>query len=54
MYEIIQKVTFWGAPAQADIFEFENFLLQLENQRSDVKNVCGFSIILILKGIMTF
>ena len=30
-----------------------NFLLQLKNQRSGSKSVCGFSIILILRGIMT-
>ena len=34
---------FWGAPTQADITEFQNFLLQLKNQRSGNKNVCGFS-----------
>ena len=45
---------FWGAPTHEDIIEFSNFLLQLKNQRSGSKTVCGFSIILILKGIMTF
>ena len=30
------------------------FLLQLKNQRFGSKSVCDFSIILILKGIMTF
>ena len=44
---------FWGAPTHADITEFWN-LLQLKNQRSGSKNVCDFSIIFILKGIMTF
>ena len=29
-------------------------LLQLKNQRSESKTVCGFSIIFILKRIMTF
>ena len=38
---------------QADIIEFWN-LLQHKNQTPGSKNVCGFSIILILKGIMTF
>ena len=38
----------------ADIIEFQNFLLQLKNQRSKNESVCGFSIILILKGKMTF
>ena len=42
------------APIHADIIEFQNFLLQLKNQRSGSKTVCGFSIILILIGIMTF
>ena len=44
---------FWQAPTHTDITEFENFLLQLENQRSGSENVYGFFIILILKGIMT-
>ena len=48
------QVSFWGAPTHADIIEFENFLLQLKNQRSGNKTMCGFSIILSLKGIMTF
>ena len=39
--------------SHADI-EFSNFLLQLKNQRFGSKTMCGFSIILILKGIMTF
>ena len=45
---------FWGAPTHAVITEFQNFLLKLKNQRSGSKTVCGFSIFLILKGIMTF
>ena len=45
---------FLGAPTHADIIEFSNFLLQLKNQKSRSKTVCGLSIILILKGIMTF
>ena len=51
---ISHQVSFWGAPTHADIIEFSNFLLQLKNQKSGSKTVCGFSIILILKGIMTF
>ena len=51
---ICHQASFWGAPTHADIIEFSNFLLQLKNQRSGSKTVCGFSIILILKGIMTF
>ena len=34
-----------------DINGFCNVLLQLKNQRSGSKSVCGFSIILLLKGI---
>ena len=45
---------FWGAPTHTDIIEFSNFLLQLKNERSGSKSVCGFSVILILKGVMTF
>ena len=37
----------------AKFCHFSNFL-QLRNQRSGSKTVCGFSTILILKGIMTF
>ena len=46
--------SFWGAPTHADTIQFENVLLQLKNQRSTNKTVCGFSITLILKGIATF
>ena len=45
---------FWAAPTHADIIEFSNFLLQLKNQKSGSKTVCGFSVIFILKEIMTF
>ena len=48
------QVNFWGAPTHAGVTEFSNFLLQLKNQRSGSKSVCGFSIIIILTGIMTF
>ena len=41
---------FLGAPTHADIIKFSNFLLQLKNQRSESKTVCGFSILFILKG----
>ena len=47
------QVSFWEAPTHTDI-EFSNFLLQLKNQGSGSKTVRGFSINLILKGIMTF
>ena len=40
--------------SRSDIIEFQNFLLQLKNQTSGSKIVCGFSIILVLKGTMTF
>ena len=45
---------FLGSPTHADITEFPNFLLQIKIQRSGSKTECNFSIILILKGIMTF
>ena len=45
------QFTFWGAPTHPDIIEVSNFFLQLKNQS---KSVGGFSIIFILKGIMTF
>ena len=44
----------WRVPTQADIIEFSNFLLQLHNQSSESKTVCGFPIIFILREIMTF
>ena len=33
---------------------FQNFLMQLKNQRSRNKNVCGFFSMFNLKKIMTF
>ena len=48
------QVSFWEALTHVDIIEFENFLLQLWNQRSGSEILFNFSIILILKGIMTF
>ena len=36
------------------LIEMSNFLWQLKSQRSGSKTVCGFSIIFILKGTMTF
>ena len=46
---------FLGTPTHVDIIEFSNFLLQLKNQRSGSKTlVCGFSVILILKGVKAF
>ena len=52
--EVCFQVKFWGALTPADIIEFSNFLLQLKNQSSGNKTAAGFSIILILKGVMTF
>ena len=49
-----RKFSFSGAPFQAYITKFSNFLLQLKNQRSGSKTLCGFSIILILKGMTMF
>ena len=49
--KICNHFSFWGAPK---FIKFQNLLLELKNQRSGSKTVCGFSIILILKGIMTF
>ena len=48
------QVRFLGAPTHSEIIEFSNFLLQLKNQRLGGQDDCGFSIILILKGIITF
>ena len=48
--KIYLKLSFWGAPTHADM----NFLLQLKNQRTGSKTGCRFSIILNLKGIVTF
>ena len=43
-----------GAPTHTDIIEFSNFSLQPKNQMSGNTTVSGFSIVFILKGIMTF
>ena len=48
------QVSCWGAPAHADIIEISNFMLQSKNQRSASKKVCGFCLVFISKGIMTF
>ena len=50
----VSRTVFWGAPIHPDIIEFSNFLFQPKNQRSGSKSVCGFSIILIFKGIIMF
>ena len=47
------QVSFWGDPTDADVTKFSNLLLQLQSQRYVSKNMRGFSIIFILKGIMT-
>ena len=46
-------VIFWGNRTHADIIGFSN-MLQLKNQRSGCKIMCGFSITFVLKEIMTF
>ena len=43
-----------GFKVNSDIIEFQYFSLQLKIQRSRSKIVSGFSIILIMKRIMTF
>ena len=43
----------WGAPTHADFLEFWNFLLQVKNLSPGSKSLCRFSVILLLKGIMT-
>ena len=45
--KVCLQVSFWGARTHAEIIEFLNFFA------SRSKTVCGFSIIFILKGIMT-
>ena len=45
------KVSFWGAATHVGIIESSNFLLQPKNQRTESKNVYGFSIIFILKAL---
>ena len=47
-------LSFWGALTHTEVFQFSNFLLQLKIQRPGSKSGCGFSIILILEGIMAF
>ena len=39
------QFSFWRVPTHEDIFEFWNFLLQLKNQMSGSKSVCGVSVI---------
>ena len=48
------QVSFWGAPIHTDIIKFSNFFLQLKNQRSGSKTLCGFSNILILSPCILF
>ena len=54
MSNIYLKVTIEKNEVLKTSSESKNFLLQLKKQRSGGKYVCSFSIILILKGIMTF
>ena len=44
---------FWGAPITQISLNFQTSCCNLKNHRSGSKTVCDFSIILILKGIMT-
>ena len=53
-FDFTKKHSIWGVPTHTDVIEFSNFLLQLKNQTSGSKPVCDFSIIFILKRIMTF
>ena len=43
-----------SSQTHADIIDVSDFLLQLKKQRPGSKTVCGFCIIFILKGIITF
>ena len=52
--KVLLQVSCWGGPAHADIIEFSNFMLQSKNQRSASNKVCGFCLVFISKGIMTF
>ena len=51
--KFVTRLVLWSSN-HVDIAEFSNFLLQLKNQRLGSKILCGFCIILILKGIRTF
>ena len=53
MSNIYWKVTI-GTFSELLFSGFKKFLLQLKNQTFGRKTVCGFSITLILKGVMRF
>ena len=48
--KFVTRSIFW----ELQLTQISLNLLQLKNQSSESKIVCGFPIILILKGIMTF
>ena len=52
--ENLSPCQFWPAPVHKDIIELQNLLLQLKRRRSGSKTVCGFYILFISKGILTF
>ena len=52
MFEKLSRSQFLRAPTHVDIIKFSN--LQLKNQKSGSKPMCGFSVILISKGTLTF
>ena len=52
--KLVLRSNFGGFQLTQVSLNFLNFFLQLKNQTSGSKRVCGISIILILKGVMTF
>ena len=44
---------FLGSSTHINTIEFSNIFLQVKNQSFGSKTVCGFSIILFMKGVMT-
>ena len=52
--KVCLQVSFWGAQTHTDVIKLLKFLLQIENQRSGRKTVCGFSIIFNWVEIMRF
>ena len=47
-------IRFYGALNHADIIKFSSLLLQLKNHSFESKTGCGFSMIFVLKEIITF
>ena len=58
---LLKKLRFWKfkkffsdqVVGELQLIEFSNLLLQLKNQGSESKTVCGFFISFTLKGVMT-